>query len=406
MNLKEALTIAMRSLRANKLRSGLTTVGIVIGVTAVIVLVGLGDGMKAGFNKSFGALATAIIVNKIEGSVPGAGAPRDLKDSDVTALQNKTRAPAVAQVIPQQTGPGVFQFGPGNTFGGQITGSTIEYLDVSNRELERGQMFTSAEMRSNDKVTLVGPDVVKNLYGGNPDAAMGSDLKIGRSTFKVIGVLKSDGNFDDIALMPLTTARSYLLGGNNTITGMAVKAVDVNSVNAAVDQITKILSERHNIREKGKEDFKVTALQSQLDKINQFLGFLTLFIVAVAGISLIVGAIGVANIMLVSVTERTREIGIRKAIGARRSAIMKQFLIESTVLAGLGGVVGIVIGVSTVIAGAIIIPKLTPDFGAPMVSIPAVVVAFMVSLVIGLIAGGYPAWRASRLRPIEALRFQ
>jgi putative ABC transport system permease protein len=406
MNLKEALAIALRSLRSNKLRSGLTTVGIVIGVVAVIVLVGLGDGMKAGFNKTFGALATAIIVTKIQGSVPGAGAPKDLKDSDVTALRNEDKAPAIATIIPVQSGPGVIQYGPGNTFGGQITGSTTDYLSVSNRELTRGEMFTEAEVRGNDKVTLLGPEVVASLYGGDPDAAMNSNIKIGRSTFKVIGVLKSDGNSDDIALMPLTTARSYLLGGNNTITTMAVKAVDTQSVPAAVEQITTILSERHNIREKGKEDFKVTALQTQLDKTSQFLTFLTLFIVAVAGISLLVGAIGVANIMLVSVTERTREIGIRKAIGARRSAIMKQFLIESTVLAGLGGVTGIMIGIGVVLAGEAIMPKVAPDFGAPQVSGPAVAIAFGVSLVIGLLAGGYPAWRASRLRPIEALRFQ
>jgi putative ABC transport system permease protein len=406
MNLKEALDIALRSLRSNKLRSGLTTIGIVIGVTAVIVLVGLGDGMKAGFNKTFGALATAIVVAKIQGSVPGAGEPKDLKDSDVTALRNTAKAPTIASVIPVQSGPGVLQHGPGNTFGGQIIGSTTDYLSVSNRELTRGEMFTDAEVRANDKVALLGPEVVKNLYGGDSDAAMGSSIKIGRSTFKVIGVLKSDGNFDDIALMPLTTARSYLLGGNNTITTMTVKAVDTQSVPAAVEQITTILSERHNIREKGKEDFKVTALQTQLDKISQFMTFLTLFIVAVAGISLLVGAIGVANIMLVSVTERTREIGIRKAIGARRSAIMKQFLIESTVLAGLGGLMGIMIGVGVVLAGEAIMPKVAPSFGAPQVSGPAVAVAFGVSLVIGLLAGGYPAWRASRLRPIEALRFQ
>jgi len=147
-------------------------------------------------------------------------------------------------------------------------------------------------------------------------------------------------------------------------------------------------------------------LQNQLDQIKQFLTFLTLFIIAVAAISLIVGGIGVANIMLVSVTERTREIGIRKAIGARRSAIMKQFLIESTVLAAAGGVVGIVLGVGITIAGQIIIPKVAPDFGAPEVSYVAIVVAIAVSMIIGLVAGGYPALRAARLQPIEALRFQ
>ncbi|WP_028935593.1 ABC transporter permease [Pseudonocardia spinosispora] len=403
MNLKETLTIAGRSLRANKLRSALTTVGIVIGVTAVIVLVGLGDGMKAGFSKTFGALATAVIVTKVEGSVPGGGAPKDLKDGDIEALR---KAPAIGSVIPQLTGTGIVQHGPGTQFKSTVTGSTVDYLSVSNRELTSGAMFTEEDYKKRAQVTLLGPEVVTNLFGGDPMAALGQTVRIGRNNFKVVGTLKSDGNSDDAALMPLTTARAYLLGGTDTITGAAAKAKSVQDVPAAVDQITKILSERHNISDPAKEDFKVTALQNQLDQINQFMGFMTMFIVAVAGISLLVGAIGVANIMLVSVTERTREIGIRKAIGARRSTILKQFLIESTVLAGLGGMVGIAFGVGIVLAGAAIIPKLTQDFGPPQVSIPAIAVAFIVSLMIGLIAGGYPAFRAARLQPIEALRFQ
>jgi putative ABC transport system permease protein len=180
----------------------------------------------------------------------------------------------------------------------------------------------------------------------------------------------------------------------------------VNQVNPALAQTTEILSERHHIREESKRDFEATALQNQLDQINQFLTFLTLFIIAVAAISLLVGGIGVANIMLVSVTERTREIGIRKAIGARRSAIMKQFLIESTVLAGVGGLFGIVFGVGITLTGAYVLPKVAPDFGTPEVSGVSIVVAIGVSLIIGLVAGGYPAMRASRLQPIEALRFQ
>jgi putative ABC transport system permease protein len=403
LNFQESLTMAMRSLRANKLRSALTMVGIVIGVTAVIILVGLGNGMKAGFNKTFGALATAIIVEKIQGQVPGGGTPRDLKDGDVVALR---QAPDMASVTPQLTGTGVFRFGPGNNFSGTITGSTTQYLDVSNRDMTNGRMFTDEEVRTKAKVTLIGPDVVKNLYADNAESALDTKLRIGRLDFLVIGTLKSDGHADDVALMPLSTARAYLLGGNDTITGMAAKAVSVPRVPAAVEQVNKIMDGRHSIKDLAKRDFKVTALQNQLDKINQFLIFMSLFIVAVAGISLIVGGIGVANIMLVSVTERTREIGIRKAIGAKRSAILKQFLIESTVLSGIGGVIGVLIGVGVVIAGATIMPKVAPNFGTPQVSAPAIAVALLVSLTIGLVAGGYPAWRAARLRPIEALRYQ
>jgi putative ABC transport system permease protein len=267
-------------------------------------------------------------------------------------------------------------------------------------------MFTEADEKRAAKVVLLAPDSVDTLFGGDSAAAMNSKIRIGRTPFTVIGILKPDGNFDDIGLMPLSTARAYLLGGNDTITSIAAKAVSVNQVPAAVDQITKIMSSRREIRDRSKIDFKITALQNQVDQINQFLTSLTLFTVAVAGISLLVGAIGVANIMLVSVTERTQEIGIRKAIGARRSAIMQQFLIESAALAGIGGVIGILLGVALVLIGAEVMVTAVPNFGAPQVSAPAILVAFTISLAIGLLAGCYPAFRAARLHPIEALRYQ
>ncbi|HEY0575540.1 MAG TPA: ABC transporter permease [Pseudonocardia sp.] len=406
MHFQEALTIAARSMRANRLRSALTTLGIVIGVTAVIVLVGLGQGMKAGFNKSFGELATAITVDKVTGSVPGGGAPKELRDRDVEALLDKSVAPDVGAVIPVRIGESIVQYGPGSQFRATVTGSTTNYLTVNNREIVVGDMFNEEQARSNAKVVLLGPNPVANLYGGDAGKALGSTVRIDRASFKVIGVLKSDGYSDDIALMPLGSARAFVVGGNDIISSMAVKAASVAQVPAALEQVNKVMDRQHNIKDPAKRDFKVTALQNQLDQINQFLTFLSLFIIAVAAISLIVGGIGVANIMLVSVTERTREIGIRKAIGARRSAIMKQFLIESTVLAAAGGVVGIILGSGITIAAGFIIPKVAPDFGTPEVSFVAIAVAITVSLIIGLVAGGYPALRASRLQPIEALRFQ
>jgi len=406
MHFQEALTIAARSMRANRLRSALTTLGIVIGVTAVIVLVGLGQGMKAGFNKSFGELATAITVDKVTGSVPGGGAPKELRDRDVQALLDKSVAPDVGAVIPVRIGESIVQYGPGSQFRATVTGSTTNYLTVNNREIVLGDMFNEEQARTNAKVVLLGPNPVANLYGGDAGKALGSTVRIDRASFKVIGVLKSDGYSDDIALMPLGTARAFVVGGNDIISSMAVKAASVPQVPAALEQVNRVMDHQHNIKDPAKRDFKVTALQNQLDQINQFLTFLSLFIIAVAAISLIVGGIGVANIMLVSVTERTREIGIRKAIGARRSAIMKQFLIESTVLAAAGGVVGIILGSGITIAAGIIIPKVAPDFGTPEVSFVAIAVAITVSLIIGLVAGGYPALRASRLQPIEALRFQ
>ena len=403
MNAREALSLALRSLRANKLRSMLTMVGIVIGVTAVVVLVGLGNGMKSGFNKAFGELATAIIVTKSDGAVPGAVAAKDLKDADVVALR---KLPSIRSATPLLQGSTVFQRGTGVQFRGQISGSTTDFLGVNNRELIVGSMFTDSDDKLRRKVVLLGPNVVTQLYNGDAGAALGSTIRIAKTTFSVIGVLKSDGHFDDIGLMPLSSARAYLLGGDDTITSIAAKAASIEQVPAAVDDITRELSDRHHIDEVAKRDFTVTALQEQLDKVNQFMMFLSLFIVAVAAISLVVGGIGVANIMLVSVTERTREIGIRKAIGAPRRAIMKQFLLESTLLAGLGGGVGALLGVTIVLVAGGVLPDMIPNFGAPTVSVAAIAVAMGVSLGIGVIAGGYPAMRASRMRPIEALRYQ
>ena len=405
MNLAEAFQIALRSLRSNRMRSALTTLGIVIGVSAVIVLVGLGNGIKAGFNEQFGALGNQIQVAKVNGSVPGGGAAKDLKDSDVTALRNPNVAPDIGAVTPVLGGSELIEVNQ-QQFRAAVQGSTPDYLTVVDRELVAGSMFTAEQARSNARVVVLAPNAVATLFGGNAGEAIGKDVRISRSTFEVIGVVKGNGQQDDAAIMPLGAARAYLVGGNDTVTQIIVQAASVPQVPAALAEVNKVLDSRHSIRDPAKRDFNATALQSLLDQANQFLTFLTLFTVAVAAISLIVGGIGVANIMLVSVIERTREIGIRKAIGARSSAILKQFLIESTMLAAMGGVVGIVIGTAITIAASVIIPMVAPDFGAPTVSPWAIVISFGVSLLIGLIAGGFPANRAARLQPIEALRYQ
>jgi putative ABC transport system permease protein len=405
VNLAEAFTMAMRSVRANRLRSALTTLGIVIGVSAVIVLVGLGQGIKAGFNEQFGALGNQIQVTKSSGSVPGGGAPKDLRDSDVSALRNARVAPDIANVTPVVSGNELITYNQ-DQFRATVQGSTAGYLGVVDRTLVAGDMFTDAQARSNARVVVLGPNAVVTLFGGDAGTAIDKTVRIGRSNFQVVGVLKANGQQDDAAIMPMGAARAYLVGGADKVNQIVVQAGSSTQVDAALNEVYKVLDDRHNISEPAKRDYTATALKSLLDQANQFLTFLTLFTVAVAAISLIVGGIGVANIMLVSVTERTREIGIRKAIGAKRSAILKQFLIESTVLAGLGGCVGIVIGVGVTIAAAIIIPKLAPNFGAPEVSALAILISFATSLIIGLVAGGFPALRAARLQPIDALRYQ
>jgi putative ABC transport system permease protein len=397
--------LLLRSLRSNKLRSALTTLGIVIGVSAVIVLVALGNGIQTGFSDTFGALANQITVTPSPATSDGS-APRDLTDADAEALADPVAAPDIASVTPTVGGAALLQLPGGGQYRASVTGSTADYLSVVDRELVVGRNFDAAEERSRAKVVVLGPNPVAELFDGDAGAALGQEVRIGRTSFRIIGVAESDGQSDDVAIMPLGAARAYLLGGDDALGALVVVARTPDAVPAAVDQITAVLDERHDIDDPEGRDYQATALQSLLDQANQFLGFITLFTTAVAGISLVVGGIGVANIMLVSVTERTREIGIRKAIGARRRAILQQFLLESTLLAGLGGLMGIALGVAISVTAAIVLPAAVPDFPAPVVSLPSVLLAFGISLLIGLVAGGYPANRAARLRPIEALRYQ
>ncbi|GAA4547115.1 ABC transporter permease [Pseudonocardia xishanensis] len=402
MNLWESARIALRGLRSNTLRSALTMLGIIIGVAAVIILVAFGNGLQRFVSEAFGPLANQIQIAK---DVGGIGA-KDLTDADVRALRDSGRAPAIATVSPSVAGSAQLQVPGGGAVRTGITGTEADYLDVANRELVVGSFFDAQQVTGKAKVVVLGPNPVATLFGGQAGDALGRDVRIGRATFQVIGVLAGNGQQDDVALMPLGAARSYLLGGGDVVDSVTVRAVSTDAVPQAVEQATAILDQRHAIRDPEDRDFTVTALQSLLDQSSQVLSFVTIFVAAVAGISLVVGSIGVANIMLVTVTERTREIGIRKAIGARRRAILQQFLIEAMVLTGIGGLLGILLGIGVSVAAGIVLPQLVTDFPAPSVSVGSIVLAFGVSLLIGLLAGGFPANRAARMRPIDALRHQ
>ena len=401
MNLVEAFRIALRALRANRLRSVLTTTGIIIGVAAVIVLVALGNGIQAGFTEQFSSLTTQITVTPAEGDRTA----RPLTDNDVEALADRIQAPNVASVTPLVSGSAVLTPRDRVGYRSGITGTTASYADVTDLELVTGTFFDEQQERNNDKVVVLGPRPVTELFGGDAGAAIGERLRIGRTTFRVIGVA-APATQDDVAYMPIEAARSYVLGGGDDVDTVIVAARSGAEVPAALAQVTAILDDRHNISDSTERDYSATAQQDFIDQASQFLTFLTVFTSAIAGISLVVGGIGVANIMLVSVTERTREIGIRKAIGATRRAILQQFLLESTVLAGIGGTIGAIVGLGLSFGGAALLPRLVPDFPPPVVSPGSVVLALLISLLIGLLAGGYPANRAARLRPIEALRYQ
>jgi putative ABC transport system permease protein len=407
MTLHESFVAALRSLHGNRLRSLLTTLGIIIGIAAVIILVALGNGVKAGFDAQFSRLANQITISKANGSVPSGGEARDLTDQDVAALQDRVQAPDIASVTPSMTGSVALTAGQKNEKA-SLVGATFNYLDLSARTIAVGNWFSPAEVAGNTKLVVLGQQAISYLWGPatNLGDVLGKTIRLNRTSFRVIGVLDTDGENDNVAIVPFGAARAYLVGNANQVSQIIVKSSSATTVATATDQLTRILDVRHYIKTPTGRDYNVRAFQNLLQRRTEFITFLTVFTAAVAAISLVVGGIGVANIMLVAVTERTREIGIRKAIGAPRRAILKQFLIEAVVLTGLGGLLGVAIGVCTAIGGGVILPMFVDSFPPPIVTAAPVLVAFMVSLVIGLVAGVYPAHRAASLLPINALRFE
>ena len=412
MSIVEGLRLAVNGLLANRLRSALTMLGILIGVSAVILLVGVGNGASAAVQQQIQSLGSNLLTifpsnaKSAGGIQQGFGTASTLTLDDVKAITNKSAAPDVVTAIPSTSGRAQLTYGNQN-WNSSLVGTAQDFLSVRNYDLASGQFFTSADVDASSKVAVIGQTVVSNLFNGTDP--IGQVVKVNRQSFRIIGVFAQKGssggfnNQDDIVVVPITSAWNYLLGGRGrNVQQIYVEAASADATSAANTEVTQILLDRHHISDPTQADFQILSQQDVLNSASQTTGVLTLMLGAIAGISLIVGGIGIMNIMLVTVTERTREIGIRKAIGARRQDILLQFLIESMFLAGLGGVLGILIGFGL----ARVLPLAVSSLPAPIISTPSVLMAFGISVGIGLFFGLYPANRAARLRPIEALRYE
>jgi putative ABC transport system permease protein len=411
MKLWDCFSTALRALLSNKLRSILTMLGILIGVAAVISVLSLGSAQAAIVEESFATLGSNLIyVTPPELGISGVGAESTLTLEDAQAIAQN--APSVESVAPMgQTYAQVVAGGESlsNTI---IAGVTTEAAVVDNYAVAQGTFITDFDYGARSRVVVLGSEVAKTLFGEMDP--VGQSLRIGGRQFQVSGVLESRGmgfGLEDMRVyIPLSTfyatlATSQVGSRGNSVSTISVKAKSSDELESAEQEITDILRNLHGLREGESDDFRVISVASVADQVTQVLGILQLVLAGIAGISLLVGGIGIMNIMLVSVTERIREIGLRKAVGAKRRDILIQFLIESATLGLCGGALGIGLGWLIVKIMSIIATNLGFSFTA-VLSGDAVALAVGVAIGIGLISGLYPAIRAARLDPIESLRHE
>jgi len=401
----ETLRIAWSGITANKLRSGLTILGMTIGVASVIVLIAVGNGSSHAIKSTIQSLGTNVLLVQ---SGAGRGGARfsgsgtiSLTKQDAQALTEPGKAPDVKSASPVVSAPGVKLVYGGTSYEpSQFVGTTPSYLSAHSYHVQEGASFTPADVSGHRPVAVIGQTVVQELFAGS--SAIGQNIKVNGSNFEVVGVLASKGtngatNEDDIVIAPISTVQDTLTG-YGPISSITVEANSESSLNAAEAEVRAIIEERHKIKNTAEPGFNVLNQGSLLSTSSSTSSVFTTLLGEVAAISLLVGGIGVMNIMLVSVTERTREIGIRKAIGARRGDILTQFLTEAVLVSLIGGLTGVLLGV---IGSQFEIAGVKPEIAT--YSIP---LAFGAAAFSGLFFGTYPAARAARLRPIEALRFE
>jgi putative ABC transport system permease protein len=406
MKFFKLLAIAQGSLMKNRTRSILTMLGIIIGVGAVIVMRAIGDGAQQNIEDRINSLGTNLLMirsesNSMGGIRRGAGSSRTLYVEDVEKIRENTSLVMAVSGIVQASGQVI---GGGTNWFTSVQGVDPDFLTIKSWEVEDGTMFTERDIRAKTKVAVLGASVVENMYGGV--SPVGQTIRIQKTPFKIIGVLKAKGQSsggqdqDDTILVPLTTAAFRLRGDSQYVSMIYASAITVDTMEAAQEEITETLRQAHKLIDGQEDDFTVRSQSELTEAFTSTTQTMTTFLTIVAAVSLIVGGVGIMNIMLVSVTERTREIGIRVAVGARSTDVLIQFLIEAVVLSVMGGAIGIAIayGVCEIVQEKFAMTTIIKSW--------IIAVSLGVSAAIGVIFGLYPAFMASRLDPIDALRHE